>query len=353
MNIYIPAIKFDKVNRKRLFIMVRPFLSEQNWVDDAELKRHWELEVNFNYTQNPEEADILLLPEPVNNYTTEELSAINTLCETQSLKGYCYISGDLGKAFPHFEHLTYFRNGGFKRQLLKTNYAFPVILSDHFERIYQTSQIILRTKSQLPVIGFCGHATLGLKKRVKEYLIFLRENMKRFIKQPLRKDYEPLFASAYQRAVLLKTLEASNKLKCEFIYRNEYRAGAITPEAKTKTSLEYYENIKNADYVLCVRGTGNFSVRLYETLMMGRIPIFVDTDCLLPFEDHIDWKSHVVWVDWKDRHHIVDKVSYFHNALTDEDFKVLQLKNRKLWKETLSLNSMMHFIKAMSRTKSL
>lgn len=353
MTIYIPPIQFNKVNRKRLFIMVRPFLSEHCWVDDVTLKQYWKLDAHFRYTPTPEEAQILLLPEPVNNYSTKELTAIDTLCGKHHLKGYCYISGDLGKAFPHFEHLIYFRNGGFKHQLLNTNYGFPVMLSDHFERIYKTNKVGLRHKAQLPVIGFCGHATLGLKKRIKEYLIFFRENVRRFVKQPFRKDYEPLFASAFHRAGLLRSLESSNKVQCNFIYRNDYRAGAITPEAKTKTSLEYYENIRNTDYVLCVRGTGNFSVRLYETLMMGRIPIFVNTDCLLPFEDYIDWKSHVVWVDWKDRHRIAEKVYDFHNGLTEGAFKTLQLKNRQLWKETLSLNSMMHFIKDMTETKSL
>ena len=37
-------------------------------------------------------------------------------------------------------------------------------------------------------------------------------------------------------------------------------------------------------YGLCVRGFGNFSFRLGETLMMGRIPILIDTECILPFD---------------------------------------------------------------------
>jgi hypothetical protein len=130
-----------------------------------------------------------------------------------------------------------------------------------------------------------------------------------------------------------------------FIYRKHYRAGATTPSERQKTTQEYFKNIKNSDYVLCVRGAGNFSVRLYETLMMGRIPVFVDTDCLLPLENSIAWKEHCVWVSWKDRHLIANKVIDFHDALTDEAFKELQLKNRVLWKETLSLSSLLNFIK--------
>src|SRR5690606_19049993 len=99
------------------------------------------------------------------------------------------------------------------------------------------------------------------------------------------------------------------------------------------------------DYVLCVRGAGNFSVRFYETLLMGRIPIFVNTDCLLPFEDKINWKKHVVWIEWKERSNIANIVADFHSKLTDKQFEDLQKSNRKLWKEELSVKAMLQNIK--------
>ena len=117
-----------------------------------------------------------------------------------------------------------------------------------------------------------------IRDRVKCVL----ENGKRFTKNPFNTVYEPLFASAYERAKLLSYFVKSDKVKTNFIYRENYRGGAITTEQRTKTTLEYYNNILESDYVLCVRGAGNFSVRLYETLMMGKIPVFVNTDCLLP-----------------------------------------------------------------------
>ena len=64
--------------------------------------------------------------------------------------------------------------------------------------------------------------------------------------------------------------------------------------------MEFYENMVSSDYIVCVRGGGNFSVRLYETLAMGRIPIFINTDCLLPLNKSIDWKKHVVWIERED-----------------------------------------------------
>ena len=104
---------------------------------------------------------------------------------------------------------------------------------------------------------------------------------------------------------------------------------------RNKSTLEYYNNIRESDYVLCLRGGGNYSRRLYETLLMGRIPIFINTDCILPLIDQIDWKKHVVWIEWKERDRIVEIVSQFHNNLSDDAFQDLQLSNRKLWLEKL------------------
>ncbi len=35
-------------------------------------------------------------------------------------------------------------------------------------------------------------------------------------------------------------------------------------------------------------------MRFYQTLAAGRIPILIDTDIKLPFEDKIDWKNFII-----------------------------------------------------------
>jgi hypothetical protein len=229
--------------------------------------------------------------------------------------------------------------------LSNKNSGFPVSLSDHFQRIFNQENIIPTQKKEIPIVGFCGHSDSSSIKRLKEITKYILENCRRFFKNPLNSVYEPLFASAYKRAKLLQYLEQSKLIQTNFIYRKSYRGGIQTIENREKTTLEYYNNIKNSDYILCVRGAGNFSVRFYETLMMGKIPVFINTDCLLPFENHINWKNHVVWIDWKDRKNIAEKVSNFHNNISEEDFVCLQLSNRKIWKESLSINAMFHYLK--------
>lgn len=352
MKIYIPDIDFANQNKKLLFILTRPFYKQTHWENSDELKQRFQLTQEFIYVNNIKEADVFFIPKPINRYTEEELSEINKICKQNNIKAFGYISGDLGKKYPEFEQLTYFRMGGFRSQLSQKNRAFPVLVSDHSAKIYQDGCVEIRPKQDIPVVGFCGQASLSQTKRIKENLRFIRENIERFFKKPFRKDYEPLFPSAYQRAKLLKIFESSHKISTNFIYRKQYRAGALTGEKQTATTLEYYDNIKNSDYILCVRGAGNFSLRLYETLMMGRIPVFVNTDCLLPFDDIIDWSKHMVRVEWKDRKNIADKVAEFHQKLSGKDFEDLQHSNRKLWKENLSVNNMLKMVNSFPGRES-
>ena len=138
-----------------------------------------------------------------------------------------------------------------------------------------------------------------------------------------------------------------------YLYRNRYRAGAKTQQEMSNTMKEYYDNIVDSDYVLCVRGAGNFSVRLYETLMCGRIPVFIDTDCLLPFDDEIEWNNHIVRIPWSNRKNVANIISDFHYQIDSESFKLMQQRNRELWKTYLCVPRMMHYVKEQIKSSEI
>ncbi|WP_025006945.1 exostosin domain-containing protein [Marinilabilia salmonicolor] len=83
---------------------------------------------------------------------------------------------------------------------------------------------------------------------------------------------------------------------------------------------------------------GDFSVRIYESLAMGRIPVFINTDCILPYDHLIDWKSHVVWIDERDLSKADEILADFHSSIHPDDFIRMQVDNRELWKKYLSLS---------------
>ena len=139
------------------------------------------------------------------------------------------------------------------------------------------------------------------------------------------------------RGYVLKKLQQFTNVETNFILRKQYRAGVKENKDTHQTTLEFYKNIHQSDYVLCIRGAGNFSVRFYETLAMGRIPVFINTDCSLPLDKTIPWRTHVVWVEYRERHRVAQKVTEFHQALSETDFIALQRANRNLWKDYLTL----------------
>lgn len=345
MKVFIPNVNFNTVNSLSIFILTRPFFSESGWCNDDELKRKWNVINSVEYTSNISEARFVLIPHSINWYfehnSQNELIDINSDCKRLNIKAYGIIVGDLGISFPDFSNIYYFRMGGFKSQLSSKNMSFPFSLSDQWVTIFKSKDPIPNQKNEVPVIGFCGHASFDISKKVIEKLKFFKENCFRLIKNPFRNDFEPLFASAFERACLLRSFEKSSKIKTNFIYRNHYRAGAKNEKERRDTTIEYYNNLKDSDYILCLRGAGNFSVRLYETLMMGKIPIFINTDCILPFEDKIDWKNHVVWVEWEHRKNCAAIVSDFHANISNNDFIRLQESNRRLWKNQLSVSAIL------------
>jgi hypothetical protein len=91
----------------------------------------------------------------------------------------------------------------------------------------------------------------------------------------------------------------------------------------------------NTDYMLCIRGAGNFSIRFYEALSAGRIPLLINTRCALPFDDRIDWRRHCVIVEERDLSRAATILADFHASLSFEQFRKLQAENRRLWEEWL------------------
>jgi hypothetical protein len=51
--------------------------------------------------------------------------------------------------------------------------------------------------------------------------------------------------------------------------------------------IRYADHLKRMTYVVCPRGIENFSIRVYEALKFGRVPVIVDSWMVLPQE--VDW----------------------------------------------------------------
>lgn len=219
----------------------------------------------------------------------------------------------------------------------RNEFAQPAWCDDIVQK-YFNSQLPLRSKQPIATVSYCGRSAPAppIHKRVEG---LIKEQMANILHYPRTK--QP-YSSLLLRSRIMNVLSASRLVETNFVVRNAYFDGVLTPQGvadQGKLSLtrqEYVQNTVDSDYVLCVRGGGNFSYRFYETLCCGRIPLFIDTDCVLPFDSVINWKEYTVWVDRKDLDRVDERVAAFHDALSPQDFLDLQLRCRKLWEDWLS-----------------
>ena len=228
------------------------------------------------------------------------------------------------------ENVILFESAGYRSTPgLRYHSAQPSYFQDYLQ-IYCGGELKLRPKQDIPVVGFCGQASTSPIQALYRTLRLKRQQ--RCFRQGQRKWEPPPFETTAFRAQVLKHFEKQPGISTNYILRKRYRAGETQDKSSQHPAkLEFVNNILDSDYTVCMRGGGNFSVRFYETLCLGRIPIFIDTDSLLPFQDEIDYSSHFPWIDVQDLPHAAEIVRAFHSRLSADNFIDLQKACRALW----------------------
>jgi len=295
----------------------------------------------FQLCQNPKEADWISLPFFSSSMTGPEGKALIHQAHV--------IAGDMGKPFAVFSNsdiivdpkvtpVFIFSPGTYAR--MKNQVELPALLPYDPIHRWQNGDWSPRIFNGKIEIGFCGQATRNPLKFLKDwYTIESLRFKKKNRKSPFL--YIPRFLPAFERGRLLRNLENSKGLKTNFLLRSHYKAGATTASDKIKVEREFYENIYNNLFTLCLRGMGNYSVRFYQTLAMGRIPILIDTDSNLPFSDQINYKNIVVKIPFSDRFKTEDYLIDFLKNKTNSDLVKIQEECRKVWVDYFNSEAML------------
>jgi hypothetical protein len=149
----------------------------------------------------------------------------------------------------------YFRSGMYRSKQKPNEYLLPYVWVQS-ELKGEVPFVPLEKKGNRPLIGFCGS----------------------IVSDPCR-------------LIHINEVKKAPQIKTNFIIRTEYWAGK---QGDRSVVDDFIKNIQTTYGTLCSRGTGNFSARFYQVLYLGRIPIVVNTDMVLPFEDRINWKEIIV-----------------------------------------------------------
>ncbi|WP_221258873.1 exostosin domain-containing protein [Flavobacterium okayamense] len=294
------------------------------------LKKSYNLENFYHVTDSVEDADFIALPLSVEylwqTQQKEYYQRFLDVAKKNHKKLLVFTSGDAGKTI-HDESVITIRLGGFKNKLAKNTFIMSPFFEDPIEKYNLNFYTI--DKNEKPSIGFVGHSAAGFKKVVKEFLVFTKVNFRRLLGKDAT-DFQSFYPSSVKRFYFLKKIESLTTIQANFIHRAKYRAGSVSENDRFKTTIEFFNNIQENPFTFCMRGAGNFSVRFYETLALGRIPVIVDTNFDLPFSKSIKWDKHCIVVK-EDFSDFEDKINKFYKSIAEEDFIQLQLDNRKIW----------------------
>ena len=245
---------------------------------------------------------------------------------------YTWAGGDQSYRVPEGDFFL-FRHTGYQSLRRKNEHAYPVIIRDPLEYLGLSGIKILQ-KEKKPKIGFCG---LAERNWIDGSWWSVKNSMFKLVNS-IRKPYLDLshsISGTAMRRKVLNIISSSNVVETNFLIRSSSGGQKINSNTHKR---EFWENMLESPYVLCVRGAGNYSARFYEALAMGRIPVLVNTDCILPLDTEIDWKQHCVWVEDYELDNLCDRINTFHRWLSNDDYVELQIQNRKIWFDKLTFH---------------
>jgi hypothetical protein len=335
MNVFTDLSHYAVKRRPYLFDLLKALVNDFSPEDRARLYGDWTRSVRLTSTSIG--ADIAVLPLSWNYYLENGCLPLadSFFSRANGLKVISWVSGDFGVRPPPVT-MELYRASGYRSRRMPAQHGLPPFFADPNVQYFSRSSISYRKKQEKPVIGFCGQAGGGFAKYALDIARTCYRNCRYYVGLDWNEP-QTISSSAYVRNFAMKLLENEPRLNTVFVRRKKYRAGQTKSGGMNRSTLEFYRNIENSDYTLCIRGGGNFSARLYETMSMGRIPILIDTDCILPWDDVLCWNDLLVYVRMSDIEELPQRILDFHSSLSESQFRQYQENARLTWLNYLSL----------------
>lgn len=287
-----------------------------------------------NIVDTPEEADYILLPHNYSSLTSQKSYSIaqGELAKKHGKQLIIFWHGD-GDAPVADENAIVFRTSQYRSALQKNEVMMPAYAEDLLE-----GELQLRNKhAGKPVIGFCGWADY---KNLKNHIGTVIKNSLIEASSIVGIRREARIKGITYRMKAIKHLQQSTAIDPNFIIRSSYSGHTSTIKTDPEqTRREYIDNLLGSDYALIIKGDGNYSYRFYEALSLGRIPVLLDTECVLPLEDVIDYSRFIVRVPYWDIYHLDRIVEDHYASISDEEFVAMQKRGREAFEKYLRVDS--------------
>lgn len=297
---------------------------------------------------DPAACDCVLLP---HNYSsvhreTAYLARVAEAAQKHGKKILVFAHGDMDMEV-RLPNAIVYRTSLYRHKRRQNEFAMPAYAEDV---LGEEGLMVRPSHDGPPVVGFCGWAAYkNLQNRVgtmvKNAVVEARAVVTG--RPEIRSEKKGLSF----RMEALRVLQNSTLIKPNFLIRSSYSGHAQTirmdPE---KARSEYRENLLGSDVALVVKGDGNYSYRFYEALSLGRVPVLVDTQCVLPLEEEIRYEECVVRVDFREIGQLDRKIAEWWWGVDAGRFVVMQKRARQIFAEKLRIEA---FLERIVRTQRL
>lgn len=299
---------------------------------------------HYTLVEQPAEADVFVLSIPWKLTRSDPAARAFAEEEIQTAgrhgrKILIFFDSDHDDPIPWPEHAIVFRFSIYSDSRRKNEFSIPTFSQDFLAKNFG-GVLQLRPKAAVPSVGFCGYAppvgcrlSKNTAREIGRYVAY---------RAGLFKNRRQLIAHA-PRVQAIWALRRTSGVEARFIVRDQFafnRWGVLqpggTPETAARQRAEFIENLNTTDYALCARGLANCSIRFYEAISLGRIPLFVNTQCVLPYDWIVDWKKACCWIEEKDLIRIGARLREEHAQLTAEEFAAKQQLARALFEKWIS-----------------
>jgi len=266
----------------------------------------------FTLTESPEQADCFLPPSGWQQGGSPQAVRMAELARRHGKPLLVFFCSDSYEDVPLEDAIVY-RTSMDRSTRKPCEQSWPIWTCDIL-RSYGGGMVAERRWTSRPSVGYCGYV---------DY-----RNPFEWAQRRLRGQ---ISASMTLRGDAVRALLASPSVEPRIIRRRRF-GGAAKPRERE----EFARNLLSSDYALVARGNGNFSFRLYEAMSAGTIPVFLDTDCCLPFDDVIPYRDLFVWVPADQVTRVGDYVTEYHSRLDDRSFNERRRTIRDVYDRYLS-----------------
>jgi len=118
---------------------------------------------------------------------------------------------------------------------------------------------------------------------------------------------------------------------------NFYFLSKMWSGSVSQSSLDQFIDITSrSKFALCPRGYGNTSFRLYESMQLGAVPVYISDDFCLPWNDEINWDDFCVLVNEQE----IEDIEQILTSISDTKYNKMLNKIQEVYSKYFTLESL-------------